>query len=169
MGQCHVMHAHHGREMPSIRAVPTLPLMNSLAMRITWVDVLPRPAAHSRDGARLHEDKRHKLNSLLRGGVRLTARPPFRRGEGGRVGDKLLSLRIVGGRGLKAAHKGAVPQLRLCVGSDQLEAHRLRQPLCLLLGAGLRQERGDEHLHRTGADKLVRVQIGTTNQGALPS
>ena len=63
------------------------------------------------------------------------------------MNNELLGVRVIGGGGLEAAHKGAVAQLGLGVGAYQLQAQGLGQPLRLLIRAGLRQQRGYEHLH----------------------
>ena len=67
---------------------------------------------------------------------------------------KLLAGRVVAGRRLQASHEGAVPQLRLSIGADQLQALAGGKPLGLLLLVRLPHQRGDPHLRRAHAEQI---------------
>lgn len=89
----------------------------------------------------LSEDQESLSHSIVPhhmcGGLAEATGPPLGGCECGGVDDKLLTLWVIGCSCLQTAHKGAMPQLCLRVGPDQLQAKCLREPLCLLVGAGL--------------------------------
>lgn len=93
------------------------------------------------DAARDESRHEHAVGRVLA----QVARPPLGGREGRRVEDEGVGVGVVGRSGLHAAHEAPVAQLGLCVGADDLVLLGERQPVGLLLVAGLGGESGREH------------------------
>ena len=62
------------------------------------------------------------------------SRPELGRSHSRRVNHKLVTVLVECSRRLDTAYKGAVTQLSLCVGTEDLARPSEWKPLCLLLG-----------------------------------